>query len=324
MVEDKILTTTVVSNLFLGRGPRYVKAQSGFYPVGIEIEAENVHATSEAIPNGWLMTTDGSLRNRGVELVSQLPIRSAGGVEAKVGRACAMLQEHDATTSIRTGIHVHVNMQDITLAKLRNILLAYALAEPALYAYCGEDRENNPYCIPWYDAPDALVSYSRFCHSPHSPVLIRRVVGVNKYSGLYIGPLGRFGTIEFRHLPTTLDPRRVIEWVNILQNLCKIGEETDYAQLLCEVDHDDLVQTLLPELGLAAFSYVYDDVDVGHCMYKVVPWLRKKIDPSLWKMVNLEKSEVRERRPIPPHPLHRDFINDLLAMGRPNITGGDE
>ena len=88
------------------------------YIFGIEVEVEHVPNPRIDGTTYWTMTTDGSLRNDGVEFVS-LPIRMD-----QIEGALKQLQTNlpnDHEFSPRTSVHVHMNVRDMTITQINNL-----------------------------------------------------------------------------------------------------------------------------------------------------------------------------------------------------------
>lgn len=199
---------------------------------GVEVEAERfsvdefarlrdgVPFESDALRNlagTWRVTQDGSLRHNGVEFVSGV-LRPEVVPEALSG-LWRVFSDGLVRTSVRAGIHIHVNSAHLTpedyVAQLQN----YVLLEPLLFQVAGETRAQNIYCVPWYLTNDEMVRVRAVCEA----ALARKSLPLRgaldrtcKYSALYIGPTMTFGTVEFRHAPTWPRVRDVQRWYKLV------------------------------------------------------------------------------------------------------------
>jgi hypothetical protein len=188
--------------------------------IGIEVELEGLNAEEQAslrherlleAPSlrnacraGWTVTTDGSLRAGGVEFIS-----GPDTLENHLPRVELLymaITEGLVRPSVRTGIHVHVNMQHASNLDMLAFMRAYVVLEPLLFQYVGVERRHNIYCVPLYWAENERRlwrSLARELQAPGSPgtwiVLWRAFC---KYSALNLESFARFGTFEFRHAPT--------------------------------------------------------------------------------------------------------------------------
>lgn len=181
----------------------------------------------DEVTGQWVIIEDGSLRHNGIEFVSHVLARP--DVPAAISALWRQVMETGlATPSVRTGIHVHCNAGHWTAHRLRKFLQFYLLAEPILFQKAGLGRWHNIYCIPLLlgkneiDAIHAFVRALDNCDPESGEAgieLRRRRQQLNKYSALYIGPLGSHGTVEFRHAPTfeaAADMRQWMQMVDIV------------------------------------------------------------------------------------------------------------
>jgi hypothetical protein len=136
--------------------------------------------------------------------------------------------------SDRCSTHVHVNVQDMTMEQVRSIALVYQTVERLLFhAFIGEKRENNIYCVPWYQAGFTVAVMERLAMDPNQ---IRHWV---KYTALNMLPIREKGTIEFRHLKGTCDVDHIMTWLNLIGSIVKYGSNTAYddvAKLIMEMN----------------------------------------------------------------------------------------
>ena len=295
--------TQLACSLLGARTPTYTRREgSNILPVGIELEFENC-VNPQRVPY-WIFMADGSLRNHGIEYVTDGPLGTRDEIENALRRLYLYVQANRLSISVRTGMHVHVNMQDLPLEQVRSILLAYCLAEPAVYKYVGAHRDINPYCIPWYAATASAVTSIRalslVLDGPTRAVPRARAMltNTNKYGGLYAGPLTRLGTIEFRHLLTPRDPDAALAWIDIVQNICAAGMQQDYAALTETRDTEELARETAHRVGLGAYASAYDDVDVCAAIFAALPFYVKNVPESSWIMTALDTVTPAERRPI--------------------------
>lgn len=205
--------------------------------VGIEVEVEN-HELARAPNWVWVMKGDGSLRNNGVEWITN-PIQARWAPHAlkdllvdSISKGCCF--------SPRTSIHVHFNVQSLEAAKVVDIVLMYTMLEPLFYKFTGRGRIKNIYCVPLMDT-NLITS---MCSNPFGNVVDQW----SKYTGLNILPLRELGTIEARHMHGTFDHRKVSIWIRLwvkLMEYCIRTSTTDLRRLLLEVHEMTDYQQLL-------------------------------------------------------------------------------
>ena len=177
--------------------------------VGIEIEVENIKSEIP-IKAYWSVKNDNSLRNNGVELVSNpLAIKQVEGALKHVFSALSTYNEPDFSN--RTSIHIHLNCRDLTQDQVWNLVTLYALFEKHFYKFAGNKRLNSIFCVPLFRTNQLTHLEGCLYHFEKK---------WHKYNGLNILPLfdhdGQrgYGTIEFRHLYGTNDIHEILDWIN--------------------------------------------------------------------------------------------------------------
>lgn len=211
--------------------------------VGIELEYENVtgivlhdphNFTVPVLPYTprWRAVRDGSLRNNGAEFVSE-PIHANTVSSALTELFDGSKLSYKWHTSVRTGLHVHVDVRDFGLDELKSLLIAYCLSEPALFHYVGAEREENIFCVPWYRAPGDAFNILKWFEDRGGPEsLSNYLMHLSKYDALNWMPLIKYGTIEFRHACSTKDIQRIEEWVKICVQVVDLALKYDPKSLL--------------------------------------------------------------------------------------------
>lgn len=175
--------------------------------IGIEVEIENVNNLREQPNKVWSIINDGSLRNGGHEFVSR-PIEAFNAPKALtyllhnyLGKECCF--------SPRTSVHVHLNVQDFTLAQVVDMTLLYTVFERLFYRFTGRGRMKNIYCVPLVDTQLLLgLAEKNLSDTDWS-----------KYTGFNLLPLFSYGTVEFRHMHGTSDIGKLSVWINFITKL---------------------------------------------------------------------------------------------------------
>lgn len=192
---------------------------------GVELELEGCPVRLERgrtydavagfpMPAGVTAHEDGSLRNNGIEFVTA-PLSGAGLVSAVEGimRVACDLQLRE---SGRAGLHVHINVLDLTVDQWIDFLKVYTLVEPLIYQWVGAGRRESIYCRPWYSVDRFDSDLRNFVGFLKRGVLDRLN---SRYYGLNINSSSKHGTLEFRHMPDTMDAERIYTWINIIQTM---------------------------------------------------------------------------------------------------------
>lgn len=179
--------------------------------IGIEVEVENYTPKLGTLNRVWNVTTDGSLRNNGAEVISK-PIEAIHAPMMLNYLFNEFLDNKQCCFGPRTSIHVHLNVQDLTRAQALDFILVYAIYERLFYKFAGRGRQKNVYCVPLSDS-DLLVNLADQGET--------RGGNWSKYTGLNTLPIREYGTIEFRHMHGTINVHKLTTWINLI---CKLKE----------------------------------------------------------------------------------------------------
>jgi hypothetical protein len=172
----------------------------------------------------WTHHEEGSLKDYGAEYVFATPLFGVDAYNA-IEWLVAYAKDSGWKCTKRTGIHVHLDVRDLTVPQLAGLCILYAAVEPILYTWVGDGRDSSHFCIPLYRADAALTGA---CSIIRSAFQDDRADGHNalelagefqRYAGFNLQALHKFGSIEFRQLQTTHDFNRIVDWVNIVMSL---------------------------------------------------------------------------------------------------------
>lgn len=177
---------------------------------GVEYEIEGIDYISQTIKNTFSIVSDGSLRNNGVEFVSQPNPFARTLLEFQLLHNKRDLTLYENPFSPRTSIHVHVNCQNLKINIILNIIKGYILTEKFFFSFVGDVRRNSIYCVPLYDT-----NLSRL----YNLGLGEMVVEWHKYTAFNIVRLSDIGTIEFRHLYGTDNFLVFSQWLQAIREL---------------------------------------------------------------------------------------------------------
>lgn len=202
----------------------------------------------------WKAVLDQSLRDFGMELVS-VPL-----AQSKVAGALEELREvlsanpgHSA--SVRTSVHVHCNVSDMTLPQvLAQYLLSIAL-EPYMQAYIDPRRRRHLFCLPMLLIPH-VGSALRACWEAEGDrqvvEALRALRDVGKYCSVSLFRVRDYGTIEYRAHHGTTDMSQIATWINIIS---AIRNEALRVQ-----SYGELVDMLVSTNRLALVERVFGEV----------------------------------------------------------------
>lgn len=202
-----------ISEMF-GLNSSSLNSAREFY-AGVECEIESVKEQEEF--EGFMCTEDGSLRNHGVEYIS-VPLQKDKLLDCFSNlHANLEFYNPEEAFSSRTSTHVHINCRALQPEQTKTLVLLYALYEEFFFAMVEQDRRGNIHCVPLTET-----------HLPGNYAMpIEKLCGRwHKYTALNILPLQKLGTVEFRHLQGTSDVVLFGEWLQVLENLWKLSQET--------------------------------------------------------------------------------------------------
>lgn len=198
--------------------------------LGLEFEFEGVSAKAahpkDAWSAYWTQHRDGSLHDNGLEFVFSEPLWGLDATDA-IRALCKWAIAHKFKTSIRTGLHVHVDVRDLNRMELARLNVIYALFERAVYRFAGNNREENVFCLPWYKS-DHMAAHVNTISSDTTDIRVAsEALAQEKYGGLNLDTLARFGSVEFRHALSTTDVAWVMRWVNVCLSFKRAAQKLD-------------------------------------------------------------------------------------------------
>jgi hypothetical protein len=199
--------------------------------IGIEIEVEGhgyrdfldpeMDMGEAEVANNWLLKGDGSLRGEDHgEFVIARPV-GVKKVRKALEELVAWVRERKRIKwepSQRCGVHIHVNVQEMTEETVLTYGTMALLLEPLLLQYSGVHRVGNIYCMSAQDA-HAIIGQLMFCAKQGT---YRHLSENYKYSSVNFLPITRYGSVEFRSMrtPELHDVVNVIEdWAHICHRI---------------------------------------------------------------------------------------------------------
>lgn len=192
------------------------REQSGDVGVEIELEADRI-PHKDFVPEMWKKEADASLRGESAEFVLRQPVKLRD-----LDAAFQALQSaFDASgtsprPTYRAGIHVHVNVQDLTPTQLVTFICSYFMLEEVLLRFCDKSRLGNHFCLRMSDASYSLDKLVEFIQTENIRVLENEDL---RYASLNVTSLFKYGSVEFRALESTLDFERIKVWAGVLVHL---------------------------------------------------------------------------------------------------------
>lgn len=191
--------------------------------VGIEIEIEDIYHLQnvENLKPIWTHKEDGSLRNNGMEFVSN-PVKGSN-IQKALEQLYRYFDEYHRGCSFseRTGIHVHINARDIKIPNLVTFISLYSILEECLFDFAGRHRAENLFCVPLNSTATLKEALKGKNKQQFGDWLYAILHSSDKYSALNIKTLFTFGTFEFRHLDGTHDWKKIYTWIRLLLSIKK-------------------------------------------------------------------------------------------------------
>lgn len=187
--------------------------------IGIEVEMEGrgeLWLAGDGI-NSWSQHHDGSLRGNAAEYVLTQPVvREQVKPELDLLKKNLDFYGYTIKDSIRAGVHVHVNVGDLSFTQVLAFACTYFVLEIPLVNWCGPNRVGNHFCLRAIDAEflvDHIIqTYNMADFNNFNTDAIR-------YASLNFKSLPRYGSLEFRALQTSPDFSVIEDWVKALCNI---------------------------------------------------------------------------------------------------------
>jgi hypothetical protein len=256
--------------------------------IGMEIEVE-----AERFPNlkskYWTMKDDGSLRH-GVEYVLVRPLSPEIFREA-LEEWKRIVRDFKFNKSIRTSIHLHLNVQHMTNLQIINIICAYWLIENVILKFAGPDREGNLFCLRLKDADGTAADLSNSIVNG----IGWRTFGRNshKYSALNLATILQFGTLEFRSLGGIYDYNTILNWtelhLNIFDKAIKLENPIELVKYYEKNGPESIINMFM--------TPVYQDLVLANKEYlklinENIPYIIEVAQTHSWK----EEEEVKKKK----------------------------
>lgn len=201
--------------------------------IGVEIETEGKRLP-KVDSELWRSDKDGSLRGEAWEYVLKAPVHKE---ELHKAIVALKYEWHKAKSVVKdspnAGVHIHINVGDLTVTELYNFLSLYLVVEDILIDKCGENRVGNLFCL---RASDAEYLLDMLAESIRKTDLSMLHTDDLRYAAVNVKALGDYGSVEFRAWPSNGDLAGVEWWANVLMHLKQVAKATDNpAQVVADV-----------------------------------------------------------------------------------------
>lgn len=294
---------------------------------GLELEIEFAEDMSSVV--NMRSTEDGSLRNFGVEFITE-PL--------DYSRVMYTLNEFFTRNKVyfkgdnyseRTSIHVHVNCLNLTYQQVASVLLVYQVFESLLFRFIGHDRDKNIFCVP---LSECAISYQAAENISNGNLQsVRRWM---KYTALNLLPLETQGTIEFRHMEGNNNLERIGIWLRFIASIIKYATDYSYEEIktsLSNLNTNSHYRNALQQVfGYDADVLTYPDsnemiengvLNMKYSILKPVSYFnsnKKSINDILIQMPHLFNEAPRvdapERNVGPAYVIMDDLVRDLAVQ----------
>lgn len=182
--------------------------------MGIEIECEGARL-QPVLTKYWNTEADGSLRGEYphgcCEFVSNGPLPK-GSIKTALTSLFNHQKDAEFKFSIRTSVHIHVNVGMLTSDQVFAMVYTYLLYENVLMRKCGDTRIGNRFCLRIEDADGALQTLCKLIGYSQGQLKISNPHDVIRYSSVNIESLWKYGSIEFRGMEGNSDVNRIHDW----------------------------------------------------------------------------------------------------------------
>lgn len=189
---------------------------------GIEIETSSFSPYDVPSIRSWASTTDGSLRNFGIEYLLKSP-KNYEQIPNALTELSEALKDITFCNDSYCSVHIHMNVKSFTMVQALNLICLWYLFEDLLVNYCGPDRDGNVFCLKNKQAEFGYFSIVRALERDRlSNLFLHFNEDTFKYGALNLSSISIRGSLEVRTLGEVNDMRtlsQVQEWVNILDKI---------------------------------------------------------------------------------------------------------
>lgn len=215
--------------------------------MGVEIELERLHNPGAQLPPesyynpDWVSVSDGSLRN-GREYVLSSPM-SGYDLSSAIHRLLSWdgFKRHPYGS---THIHMDMTEDDVTLPVLQTMIALVFLFEDAIFKLADPQREWCGFTNRLTTAPERMLSavFDPSVVDSSSEAFDRLFAFTRdgeRYYGLNLNALNKYGSIEFRYFPTAENAGELLSWISLVQSFKKAALALGDVKAVERVIEDD-------------------------------------------------------------------------------------
>jgi len=201
--------------------------------IGVEIEVEGRNLPGETW--NWRRDADPSLRGyETAEYVLQKPVlqKDLNDVFEELKEAFKA-SRGTIDKGYRAGVHVHINVQELTTVELFNFITLFLMFEDSIVDFCAPFRRGNHFCLRSKDAGYLLELLWRACTEGEIRLLNTEDI---RYSAMNLHSVFKYGSVEFRTLESTDDFGLIKTWCDLLYTLKESAKKfTDPRDIMMQV-----------------------------------------------------------------------------------------
>ena len=225
-----------------------LRSTKGMFGIEIEAEGNNIRFVENDV---WNTVDDGSLRGEFPESRAEFVLRKPLNMEHIEAALLNLKEEQEDAQfnfSVRTSVHVHVNVQQLTEQQLMSFIYSYLLVEELLVDYCGLSRKANRFCLRLQDA-EGLMQGLQMLFMNGLAASKRYLNDDIRYAAINLAAIPKYGSVEFRSMRGTLDTNVLLTWVKALYNIRKfavdMGSLEDILKFYNNSSHDEFLNAVV-------------------------------------------------------------------------------
>jgi hypothetical protein len=281
--------------------------------IGLEIECEGTSLFNSPFQY-WTCHQDGSLR----ETAGHAPIEYVLRAPLKLKELRSALEYLDiklkeagskVVKSQRTSVHVHINVQKMTLRELFCFLCLYLIFEELLVDWSGPERAGNLFCLRAKDSD----FYVNMLESVLKNSNFKQWREDYRYAACNVASVCKFGSLEFRSMQGTVDIQLIYLWVSLLCMLRDASQTYD--------NPVEIVEEFTNIGPLPFFKKIFKDKQYRQ-LFESVPGLSGKLWDGLRMMRdvaycsewNKKKENLESQDDQPPSDPNRVMAGDEIEI----------
>lgn len=286
--------------------------------IGIEIELENVPRLTRL--KYWSQVNDGSLRVDGTEFKFIKPLNGYD-IIAALSELYTYLKANKVkpTFSSRTGTHIHLNLTNLDIQQASNFIYSFMHYED-LFFKIGRikfNRKHNSYCTPLKNRDDYNQLLFYYEQGDYNNFLHNFSYNVKKYSSAYVNR--DYGTFEVRLFDSTIEPFRILNWVNLLLAFFKFTKDNPI-----NANGIDKLPVIFGSMFKSIERYM-SDIKISNTSYQKPILSFREAVPDYYNLMakvlgvkkvdNKVKDKVEKKEPVYEIPISNLTAQEIRTLG---------